>query len=216
MRRIVQPLPSQKPPLQPPSTQPQPIAEQAVRRAAVQPSPLSQNAPPHALFAQAQPNCPQSLACWAPQPSFTQRPALAQVAHAAPTLTHWLLALHTCGCAPVQIVVPGSHTHCPAPRQIGVSPEHAVSFRHKPAFVHTFGVLPAQVRVPGTHAPPQVPLAGVHTKLQAVGVLHCPVTLQVRNARVGVPATHSILPGTHTPAHAPFTQALGHAVGAPH
>jgi hypothetical protein len=116
----------------------------------------------------------------------------------------------------LQRVVPGAHTHCPAPLHTGVAPEHAVSFRHKPAFVHTFGVLPAHVLVPGTHDPPHVPVAGVHTKLHAIGLLHWPLTPQARNARVGVPAAHSSLPGTQVPPHAPFTQALGHALAAAH
>jgi hypothetical protein len=82
--------------------------------------------------------------------------------------------------------------------------------------LHTRGVLPEQLRVPGTQVPPHVPVAGVHTKLQLVGVLHCPVTLHVRNARVGVPARHSIFPGTHAPPHAPLTHAFGHALAAAH
>jgi len=149
------------------------------------------------------------------QPSPAQRPSL-QFAHAAPTLTQRLLASHTCGCAPLHCVAPARHTHCPAPAHTGVCPEQTVSFRHAPALAHTFAVLPAQVRVPGTQLPPHVPVAAVHTKLQLVGALHCPVTLHVRNARVGVPATHSIFPGTHAPPHAPFTHAFGHAVAAAH
>jgi len=154
----VQPLPSQKPPEQPPSTQPQPSAEHAVRRAAVQPSPSVQNAPEQFSLAHSQPYWPQSRIRWALQPSPEQRP-LAQLAHGTPTLTHWLFALHTCGCAPSQRSAPARHWHTPAPRHSGVSPEHAVSSCHVPALVHTRGVLPEQLRVPGTHSPPHVPLA---------------------------------------------------------
>jgi hypothetical protein len=93
---------------------------------------------------------------WALQPSPEQRPA-EQLAHAAPTLLHWLLALHSCGCVPLQRSEPGRQRHWPSAWHSGVSPEHAVSLCQVPAFVHTRGVLPEQLRVPGTHCPPHVP-----------------------------------------------------------
>jgi hypothetical protein len=157
---------------------------------------------------------PQKVRRAAVHPSPEQRPS-AQFEHAAPTLTHSLLASHTWGCEALQRRLPGRHRQWPA-WQTGVAPEHALWLCHVPSSEHTRGALPEQLRVPGVHSPAHSP-APVHTKEHAVGVVpHVPEVLHTTNPVLGVSGTHCLADGTHCPAQAPFTHAYGHWLAASH
>jgi hypothetical protein len=153
--------------------------------------------------------------CSSLQPSPEQRPSL-QVAHGAPTSTHSLAALHTCGCVvSLQRSEPGRQPHCPATHN-GAVPEHSLSVCHVPSSVHTVGALSAQLRAPGEHSPPHSP-SSVHTYEHAVGLaVHTPLLLHLRNAVLGVCGMHCRAPGTHSPPQAMPAHANGHCVAAFH
>jgi hypothetical protein len=114
------------------------------------------------LFTQLQPTMPQLLALVGSQPSVEHWPLL-QLAQGAPTATHSLSSLQTCGCVLLQREAPGRQRQRPPPMHSGSVPEQAVSLRQRPWSLHTRGVVPVQLRVPGTHSPAHWPFGSSHT-----------------------------------------------------
>jgi hypothetical protein len=151
-------------------------------------------------------NPPQRWMFASSQPSFGHFPSPVQFAHGAPVLIHWLLVLHTCGWVPLQRTLPARQRQSPAPRQIGVAPEHAAFARQVPVFVHVRGTLSAQLRTPGTHSPLQ------RSPTQANGqVWAAPQRPSLAQFCSRVESMHCVLPGEQAPSHTPSLHTFGHA-----
>jgi hypothetical protein len=82
---------------------------------------------------------------------------------------------------------------------------------HAPDESHVCGCCPLHWTAPGVHEPTQAP--DTHAwPVQGVGVLHCPLALQVSTPLF----EHWALPGEQMPTHAPATHAwFVHAAGLP-